>query len=741
MRSWIRIGMLASPACLMVLLAPSPASSAESAKPDFRLQEADPAVEPLVPKVPATEEERKKADALSWYMTGRLLETRQDQRRAFQAYQKSLALDPDFLETYRALVPLSFRLNLIDDAVRYAQRAVELDPNDVELLQQLATHVANQQKFPEAIKYLEQAANSERLEKKSPSYILLMRSLGILYSVLGEKEKAAEAYSAVFVGLRDHTEYGLDFRTRRALLSDQQTTFERIGEVLLDGGKVALAGEAFDLAEKSGRVSEGNLYFHRARVQLLSDKPEAALEQLQTYLDGQRQSKGRAAYELLAEILKKLGRESELLDRLKTLADKDARNKLLQYFYAEKLAEAKNLDEAKAVYERSLAGAGDAQGYLGLASVLRQLKQPNELIDALGAALSRVSTESAQQQEAELRAAVEDKPLLASLFEAGRAQAAAEPSTLTFEEAYILGKLGSEGKEVDVSAEFFRKALPLAKERKFLIYGELADVYQDAERHADASEVYEEALKEPSLAERRPDLLMALAQSREMGGETDAAIKAIEEALKIVPGNPQLRFREAWIYYHAHRWDEAIPKFESIVADHPEFRENPLLKPVIRACQYSISNIYVQKGDMARGEKILEVILAEEPNDPSVNNDLGYLYADQGKNLEQAESMIRKAVDSEPDNAAYLDSLGWVLFKQGKAAEALPYLEKSIEKSTGAGDATLQDHLGDCLLALGRVQDAVTAWEKALADARKQRFPDQKLIDSLEAKLKEHAKK
>jgi tetratricopeptide (TPR) repeat protein len=226
-----------------------------------------------------------------------------------------------------------------------------------------------------------------------------------------------------------------------------------------------------------------------------------------------------------------------------------------------------------------------------------------------------------------------------------------------------------------------------------------------------------------------------------MGGETDAAIKAIEEALKIVPGNPQLRFREAWIYYHAHRWDEAIPKFESIVADHPEFRENPLLKSVIRACQYSISNIYVQKGDMARGEKILEVILAEEPNDPSVNNDLGYLYADQGKNLEQAESMIRKAVTAEPDNAAYLDSLGWVLFKQGKAAEALPYLEKSIEKSTGAGDATLQDHLGDCLLALGRVQDAVAAWEKALADARKQRFPDQKLIDSLEAKLKEHAKK
>ena len=40
----------------------------------------------------------------------------------------------------------------------------------------------------------------------------------------------------------------------------------------------------------------------------------------------------------------------------------------------------------------------------------------------------------------------------------------------------------------------------------------------------------------------------------------------------------------------------------------------------------------------------------QDPNDPGVNNDLGYLYADQGKNLEKAEAMIRKAVQEEPDN-------------------------------------------------------------------------------------------
>ncbi|MGV2338638.1 MAG UNVERIFIED_CONTAM: tetratricopeptide repeat protein [Planctomycetaceae bacterium] len=53
---------------------------------------------------------------------------------------------------------------------------------------------------------------------------------------------------------------------------------------------------------------------------------------------------------------------------------------------------------------------------------------------------------------------------------------------------------------------------------------------------------------------------------------------------------------------------------------------------------------------MAKGEAILEEVYQEDPNDPGVNNDLGYLYADQGKKLEQAEKMIRIAVEAEGDN-------------------------------------------------------------------------------------------
>ena len=77
------------------------------------------------------------------------------------------------------------------------------------------------------------------------------------------------------------------------------------------------------------------------------------------------------------------------------------------------------------------------------------------------------------------------------------------------------------------------------------------------------------------------------------------------------------------------------------------------------------------------------------------------------------EAAFERALKEEPKNAAYLDSMAWVLYKQNKPAEALPFMQKAIEL-TKEPDATLQDHLGDILAALKRLDEAREAWEKAL---------------------------
>ncbi|OYW24388.1 MAG: hypothetical protein B7Z55_02325 [Planctomycetales bacterium 12-60-4] len=65
-------------------------------------------------------------------------------------------------------------------------------------------------------------------------------------------------------------------------------------------------------------------------------------------------------------------------------------------------------------------------------------------------------------------------------------------------------------------------------------------------------------------------------------------------------------------------------------------------------------------------------------------------------------------------------------------------LEQATKQDTGS-DSTIWDHLGDCYQSLNRLVDAKSAWEKALKKAEEEKFPDNKLIDKIKAKLKDQA--
>ena len=68
--------------------------------------------------------------------------------------------------------------------------------------------------------------------------------------------------------------------------------------------------------------------------------------------------------------------------------------------------------------------------------------------------------------------------------------------------------------------------------------------------------------------------------------------------------------------------------------------------------------------------ELIKIVEAHPRPDPRIfagaNNDLGFLWVDEGRNLDRAEQMIRLALKSEADNPAYLDSLGGGLFQAWK---------------------------------------------------------------------------
>lgn len=698
----------------------------------FRLQEADDLAMPLKPRHPITAAEQLRNDALSWFMAGRLLESRNEPSRAVSAYRKAISLDPRAIEVYRHLVPLEFQLNEVEAAVQSATRAVEVDPGEYELWQMLAAQAAITGRLPEAIRYLEQAAKSPRVGKQSGQSLAINKSLGILYAATGQNDKAADCFEVVFDAVVNPEKFGLDTRAKSRILADPQTSYERIGQIFLDARRVKLAEQAFDLAAKSNRIGAGNLSYNRSRILLLSEKPDEALAELQKYFDAQRTTKGRDAYQLLAEILDKLGRSDELIARLEALASKDEHNLQLQFFLAERLAAANELDRARKIYEESLAQGADATGYIGLARVLRKMKRPEELLDLLNRAMTKLGPEGLVQLEAELKSVSEDGETVDGLLAAGRAQAKSEPPTLTVEKAVILAGLAKSIDRTDDAIEFYRSAIRMRKEQNLPLYSELGQLLLRANRHQAAIELFQEALEGRRSSTERADLLAMLARAKLASGDLKGAIEAIDEALQLEPGDIAHLFDEAWIYSHARQWDEAIARFEKL-------RDMSADKPrVVRLCQFSLSSIYVQKGEFRRGEEILEKVLESDPEDTQVNNDLGYLWADQGKNLERAEKMIRKAVAAEPDNGAYLDSLGWVLFKLGRFEEAVGPIEQALKKNSG-GDATLWDHLGDVQFKLNQNEKALESWRKALKSSEEDKFSDPHLVERLKDKLKQHS--
>jgi tetratricopeptide (TPR) repeat protein len=156
---------------------------------------------------------------------------------------------------------------------------------------------------------------------------------------------------------------------------------------------------------------------------------------------------------------------------------------------------------------------------------------------------------------------------------------------------------------------------------------------------------------------------------------------------------------------------------------------------------YYLAHLYERVDQKSTTEKILQQIVQIDPHHASANNDLGYSWAEQGKNLSRAEEMIRIALNQEPDNESFLDSLGWVLYKRGKFAEARKYLDQAVAPASFP-DPVVLDHLGDTLYRLRDTAAAKSNWQRAmqrlsvLTEAGAQRDDLAQLKLALQQKLK-----
>lgn len=147
---------------------------------------------------------------------------------------------------------------------------------------------------------------------------------------------------------------------------------------------------------------------------------------------------------------------------------------------------------------------------------------------------------------------------------------------------------------------------------------------------------------------------------------------------------------------------------------------------------YSVAGLYERAGLVRESAGALEQLLTNNPDHIGASNDLAYLLAESGSELERAMKLARSAVDHEPDRAAYLDTLGWVLYKRGDFAAAREALLRAVSDEENA-QPIIFDHLGDAAYQLGDIQAARDAWTRAtklLEDAGETlRDPTERKVD------------
>jgi tetratricopeptide (TPR) repeat protein len=118
-------------------------------------------------------------------------------------------------------------------------------------------------------------------------------------------------------------------------------------------------------------------------------------------------------------------------------------------------------------------------------------------------------------------------------------------------------------------------------------------------------------------------------------------------------------------------------------------------------------------GDWELGLRDFDRALSLSPNQFQVLNYVGYSLVERGERLEEALSMIERAVVAQPKAGYILDSLGWVQFRLGYYEGAIVHMERAVELM--ATDPVVNNHLGDVYWAVGRKTEARFQWLRALS--------------------------
>ena len=700
----------------------------------------DDAPELLKSPSPVSPSHRDHLQAVALYSAGRMHERREEYEDALRCYQRALRCDPESSTIAQSIIPIAVRLKRYPEAVRYAVKAVALDDADPLLLRRLGVYLSEEGDWAGAATLFEKAQAARGKGKENAADILLQMEMGRLYYLMDKPKQAADCLARVLYAVGHPGEFALDEQLVKVLLGEAGRTYQFMGECFLAADRPQEAQTVFQKADEIA-PDKALRQYNLARVAAKTKKTVEAIAALEASFAEHLGGEGVAPYELLAELLEQAGKKDELFDRLEKLRAADPNNTPLCHFLASRYREAGKLDKAELLYVTLLSNKPTLVGYRDLVQIHQQAKRYDALLAVLGEALEKFSI--LELIAAEAQKVSKDAEAMRGVVEVAQSKMKSEPDKFGFGQRLAVALLTLEAKQCDTADEFFRLALeskipprslppgapvtlidaadtlPSRKAEVLMVWGV---GLLTADREAEAAKVFQRGVDEKMLPDDNPTFYFYLAGALAMAEQPDAALAAAKVAAEKKKSSVRYRGRPAWVFYVAKRYEEATKAYEDLIREFNDDYDSSDTRDALREARLALSNLAVIKGDMPQAEEQLEQVLDEYPDDDNAMNDLGYLWADQNKNLERAKRMIEKAVAAEPDNLAYRDSLGWLLYRMGKGPEAVAALEKAA--SAAKPDGVVLDHLGDAYLLVHQRDKAVETWRKAAETMRQNKEPE-----------------
>ncbi|MEX0681405.1 MAG: tetratricopeptide repeat protein [Balneolales bacterium] len=256
---------------------------------------------------------------------------------------------------------------------------------------------------------------------------------------------------------------------------------------------------------------------------------------------------------------------------------------------------------------------------------------------------------------------------------------------------------------------------PLKSTAEKLIYTLLETSSENGLAHSMAAEFF-------IIAEEGEQSLQHLEKTTELMPENDAAWrklvqtlyiegyydKAIERGIKAnehVPEDAFIQFFLGGSYFLKEQYEHAVNWLRS-ASDAPS--RSPFRSIILG----TLGDAYSSLDRWYEAEDAYEEAIILDPDNDVILNNYAFHLSEREERLEQAKEMATRALELNPGNPAFLDTIGWIYFKMGDFDKAYEYIKASID--TGGASAEVMEHMGDVYDKLGKPDQALYWWQKAL---------------------------